>query len=675
MGGRFRVGIDVGGTFTDLVAHPSDGGTLRMLKVPTTPDPSQAVLEGLETLLGPDDEVASLTHGTTVVTNAMLEGRGARTALVTTRGFRDVLEIGRQQRDHLYRLDVPGRVPPPVPRSLRFEVTERMDHAGRVLVPLDEADVARVATALRRARADAVAVSLLHAYINPAHERRIAELLAGTVPHISLSSDVNPEHREYERTHTTCANALLAPLVDRYLTDLEAGLARGHRPAALRLMQSSGGMATPAAMRRIPLAMLLSGPAGGVAAAQAVAARAGVLDAVTFDMGGTSTDVCLVRDGRVETVSERRVLGQPVRMRSLAVESIGAGGGSIARVDRAGALRVGPQSAGAVPGPACYGRGGEDATVTDACVVLGYLNPEASFGGLRLDPDRALRAVESVGSRLGLAAHEAASGIVEIANAAMTRAIRAVSVHRGYDVRGCCLIAYGGAGPIHAGRLAQTLGMSRVLVPFYSSAFSAYGCIVADLRYDAARTARGRLRDGGSAWEGVFRQMEVELLTQLEREQVRAARVVLRRSMDLRYEGQNYEIEVPVEPGEEGEAVRRRFTEVHRRLYEYATDEAVEGITARVAAVVLTPAAPPAEVGAGAPAGEGADAVGGGPRRAHYYGLGWIPTPVYSRERLSPGRQIDGPAIVEDVWSTALVYPGQRCRRDAVGHLWIEATP
>ena len=266
----------------------------------------------------------------------MLEGRGARTALVTTRGFRDVLEIGRQQRDHLYRLDVPGRVPPPVPRSLRFEVTERMDHAGRVLVPLDEADVARVATALRRARADAVAVSLLHAYSNPSHERRIAELLAGTVPHISLSSDVNPEHREYERTHTTCANAVLAPLVDRYLTDLEAGLARGHRAAMLRLMQSSGGMATPAAMRRIPLAMLLSGPAGGVAAAQAVAARAGVLDAVTFDMGGTSTDVCLVRDGRVETVSERRVLGQPVRMRSLAVESIGAGGGSIARVDRAG---------------------------------------------------------------------------------------------------------------------------------------------------------------------------------------------------------------------------------------------------------------------------------------------------------------------------------------------------
>jgi N-methylhydantoinase A len=671
MGDRVRVGIDVGGTFTDLVAHPSTGGTLRMLKVPTTPDPSEAVVAGLQALLGPHDEVASLTHGTTVVTNAMLEGGGARTALVTTRGFRDVLEIGRQQRDHLYRLDVPGRVPPPVPRSLRYEVTERMDHAGRVLVPLDEADVRRVATALRRARVDAVAICLLHAYVNPSHERRIAELLAGAVPHLSLSSDVNAEYREYERTHTTCANALLAPLVDRYLTELEAGLAGAHRSAPLRLMQSSGGMATPAAMRRIPLALLVSGPAGGVAAAQAVAARAGVLDAVTLDMGGTSTDVCLIRDGRVETVSERRVAGQPVRMRSLAVESIGAGGGSIARVDTAGALRVGPQSAGAVPGPACYGRGGEEATVTDACVVLGYVNPEASFGGVRLDPARAWRAIEAVGSRLALAAPDAAAGIVEIACAAMTRAIRTVSVHRGYDVRRCCLIAYGGAGPIHAGRLAQTLGMSRVLVPSHSSAFSAYGCLVADLRYDGVRTVRVRLRDGlPSAWEGVFRQMEVELLTQLEREEVLATRVVLRRSMDLRYEGQNYEIEVPVEPGEDGEAIRRRFTEIHRRLYEYATDEAVEGVNLRVAALVPTPAAP-VSAASSATAGEGAV----GTRRAHYYGLGWIPTPVHPRGGLSPGREIDGPAILEDAWSTILVYPGQRCRCDALGHLWIEATP
>ncbi len=669
MGTPLRVGIDVGGTFTDLVAQPPSGGMLRMVKVPTTADPSEAVLRGLRVLLRPDEAVVSLTHGTTVVTNAMLEGRGARTALVTTRGFRDVLEIGRQQRDHLYRLDLPGRVPPLVPRALRFEVTERMDHHGTALVPLDEADVRRVSRALKRERVEAVAVSLLHAYANPAHERRIAQALAGIVPHICLSSDVNAEYREYERTHTTCANACVMPLVDRYLADLEAGLAAGGHQAPLRLMQSSGGMATLAAMRRVPLAMLMSGPAGGVAAAQAVGTRAGTGDAVTLDMGGTSTDVCLIRGGRVETVAERRVSGQPVRMRSLAVESIGAGGGSIVWVDGGGALHVGPHSAGAAPGPACYGRGGTEATVTDACVVLGYINPGASFGGLRLDPDRAWRAVESVGSRLGLAAPEAASGMVEIAHAAMVRAIRTASVHRGHDARRCCLIAYGGAGPIHAGRLAQTLGMPRVLVPAYASALSAAGCLVADLRYDAVRTVRVHLSaTGPEAWEGVFRRIEAELLTQLEREGVPAAQAALRRSMDLRYEGQNDEIEVPVERGEDGEAIRRRFTETHRRLYGYTTDEPVDGVNLRVAAVVATGTAPLSGA-------DGAAAASGpvGERRAYHAGRGWVPTPVYPRHGPAARREIRGPAIVEDLWSTILVSPGQRSRSDADGHLWIEA--
>jgi len=669
MGTPLRVGIDVGGTFTDLVAQPPSGGALQMLKVPTTANPSEAVLRGLRTLLGTDDEVVSLTHGTTVVTNAMLEGRGARTALVTTRGFRDVLEIGRQQRDHLYRLDVPGRMPPLVPRALRFEVRERMDHAGRTLVSLDEADIRRVARALKSERIEAVAISLLHAYANPAHERRIAQALAGIVPHICLSSEVNAEYREYERTHTACANALLMPLVERYLDELEGGLAGLWHAAPLRLMQSSGGMATPAAMRRVPLAMLLSGPAGGVAAAQAVGTRAGTGDAVTLDMGGTSTDVCLLRGGRVDTTAERRIGGQPVRMRSLAVESIGAGGGSIVSIDDGGALHVGPRSAGAAPGPACYGRGGTEATVTDACMVLGYLNPEASFGGLRLDADRAWRAIESVGSRLGLPTPEAGSGIVEIANAAMVRAIRTVSVNRGHDVRRYCLIAYGGAGPIHAGRLAQTLGIPRVLVPAAASAFSAYGCLVADLRYDAVRTVRVHLHDtAADAWERVFQQIEVELLTQLDREGVPAVQAALRRSMDLRYVGQNEEIEVPVERGEDGEAIRRRFTEIHRRLYEYATDEPVEGVNLRVAAVVATETAPPSR-----PSGTAAGSGPVGERRAYHAGLGWAPTPVYPRHGLAEGRAIHGPAIVEDEWSTVLVPPGQRARGDAHGHLWIEA--
>ena len=667
MSDEVRVGVDVGGTFTDLVAQPVDGGALRMRKLPSTADPSQAVLAGLQGLLAPGDEVVSLTHGTTVATNAMLEGRVARTALITTQGFRDVLEIGRQQRDHLYRLDVPGRAAPLVPRTLRYTVSERMDHTGRVLIPLDEAGVHAVARAMRGAHVEAVAGCLLHAYANPAHERRVGTILSSVIPHVCLSSDVNAEFREYERTQTTCANAALMPLVDRYLANLAAGLAAGNLRAPVRLMQSSGGMATTAWARRVPVAMLMSGPAAGVAAARGAAAHTGAADAVTLDMGGTSTDVCLIRGARVETVSERRLSGQPVRFRSLAVESIGAGGGSVAWRDRGGALRVGPRSAGAMPGPACYGRGGGDATVTDACLVLGYIGPEAAFGGLQLDAGRAWRAVESLGAQFGLAAPEAAAGIVEIANAAMARAVRTVSVQRGHDVRQCCLIAYGGAGPIHAGRLAQTLDMPCVLVPPHSSAFSAYGCLAADLRYDAVRTVRLQLlRTEPAIWEGVFREVEIELLTQLEQEGVPPEDIEVHRSMDLRYIGQNYEIEVPVTRGEAGDAIRRRFVEAHRRRYDYATDEAVEGVNLRVAAIVPTP--PPAFPTNSRPPQEAR-----GARQAYFYGSGRVSVGVYSTGEIVAGRGgVIGPAILEDTWSTIVVYPGQRVRCDRPGYAWIE---
>ena len=644
-----------------------------MLKLPTARDPSEAVLAGLRALLQPGEEVGTLIHGTTVATNALIKGRGARTALVTTRGFRDVLEIGRQQRDHLYRLDVPGRTPPPVPRALRFEVTERIDHAGRIEAPLDTAGVRRIGRILKRRGVEAVAVSLLHAYANPTHERRIGELLSPMVRHVCLSSAVNAEYREYERTHTTCANAFLMPLVDRYLADLEAGLARAGYRVPLRLMQSSGGMATSATARRVPLTMLMSGPAGGVAAARAVAAQAGIGDAVTLDMGGTSTDVCLIRGGNVETIAERRIDGQPVRMRSLAVESVGAGGGSIARVDRVGALRVGPDSAGAHPGPACYGLGGRDATVTDASVVLGYLDPDAPLGGLRLDPAPAWRVIEAVGSTLGLSTLDAALGIVEVANATMVRGIRAVSVQRGHDVRRCCLVAYGGAGPVHAGRLAQELSMPRVLVPSHSSAFSAYGCVLADLRYDAVRTLRTAVDEARApAWEAAFGEMEGDLLAQLRREDVPAGQAVLRRSMDLRYRGQNYEIEVPVEAGDDAGALRRRFGEMHRRLYEYTTEEPVEGVNIRVAAIVPTPVGP--AWGGDVARSDVARSDAGPPRtRRTYHGsVGWVPTPVYDRWSLTPGQPVQGPAIAQDGWSTVVVPPGQRCRADAHGRLWLE---
>jgi N-methylhydantoinase A len=664
-----RVGVDVGGTFTDLVAQPAAGGPLRLCKVPSTRDPSEALRAGLSAVRPDGDRVARLTYGTTAVTNAVLEGRGARTALVTTEGFRDVVEIGRQQRDHLYRLDVPGRTPPPVPRALRFEVPERMDHRGRPLAPLDEAAVLRVGAALREARVEAVAVSFLHAYANPAHERRAGALLAALVPHVCLSSDVNPEFREYERTHTTCVNAQMVPLVERFLADLEAGLAAQGLGGVLHLMQSSGGMAAASQARRMPLAMLLSGPAGGVAAARAVGAAAGVADAVALDMGGTSTDVCLIHGGQVETLTERRVLGQPVRLRSLAVESIGAGGGSIAWVDAGGALRVGPRSAGSDPGPACYGRGGEEPTVTDVYAVLGYLDPDVRVGGLRLDPAPAWRALEPLAKRFAMAVPDAAAGILEVANAAMARALRMVSVERGADPRGLVLIAYGGAGPVHAGRLLQIAGMPRALVPPCSSGFSAYGCLAADLRYDAVRTVRADVaRVRPDAWEAPFAEMEAEVLGRLGADGEAAGAAAVERTMDLRYRGQNYELEVAVAAGMGAAAIRQRFAERHRRRYGYDTDEPLECVNVRVSAVV------PSRSG-GLPPVDRGDAAGGAapPRRVFFYGRGWTAAEVRDRGAIGPDSRLAGPAVVQDRWSTIVVHPGQVLRCDRAGLLWIEA--
>ena len=667
------VGVDVGGTFTDLVAQAASGGPLRLCKVPSTRDPSRALRAGLRVVCPEGEHLARLTYGTTVVTNAVLEGRGARVALLTTRGFRDVLEIGRQQRDHLYRLDVRGRTPPAVPRVLRFEVAERMDHRGRELVPLDEAEVHRLAGVLREAGVEAVAVSFLHAYANPSHERRAAAILRAVLPHVCLSSDVNPEFREYERTHTTCVNAQMIPLVDRFLADIETGLAGEGFRGGLRLMQSSGGMAAPGQARRVPLGMLLSGPAGGVAAARAVATAAGIADAVALDMGGTATDVCLIHDGKVETLTERRVLGQPVRLRSLAVESIGAGGGSVAWIDDGGSLRVGPRSAGAEPGPACYGRGGDEPTVTDAYAVLGYLG----VGALRIDPALAWRVLEPLAKHFAMPVPQAAAGILEVANAAMTRALRMVSVERGADPRGLTLIAYGGAGPVHAGRLIQIAGMPRALVPPCSSGFSAYGCLAADLRYDAVRTVRFDLAAARpDAWETPFTEMERDLMERLAADGAAAGGVLVERTMDLRYRGQNYQLEIAVAPALDAQAIRQRFSDRHRRRYGYETEEPVECVNLRLSTIAPSAGARMPSVAASPPDCAGRPGPGfAGPteRRVFFYERGWMQAGVYARGGLRPESRVAGPAVLEDEWSTVVVYPGQALRRDAAGLLWIEA--
>jgi len=688
---RLRVGVDVGGTFTDVVSVDDVTGEVRSCKVPTVPDNrAQGVLDGLRALLRAGEACASLAHGTTTITNAIVEGRVAPVGLVTTRGFRDVLEIARMNRAHLYRLELPARAEPLVPRRRRLEITERVGPDGTVQTPLAPGELEGIVAALRAEEVEAVAVCLLHAYANPAHEQALRRAIEPHFRHVSVSSEINAEFREYERTCTTALNASVMPLAARYVDGLTAALGGATGGPALRLLHSAGGMMSVAAAKARPLAMALSGPAAGVAAAAHVARALGVDRALAFDMGGTTTDVCLISDGAAETTSQRKLADFPVRLPMVAVESIGAGGGSLARVDEVGALKVGPQSAGAVPGPACYGQGGTLATVTDANLVLGYLNPARLYGGtIRIRPDLARSAVETIGRRLGLSTLEAAHGIVEVANASMLRALRLVSVQRGHDLRRFSLIAYGGAGPVHAGALARQCGIARVIVPAHSGAFSALGCLVSPLRYDAVQTHRARL----DAWDGKliedrFRALEEQCLRPILEEGHAASAVTLARSVDLRYVGQNYEIELPWgrDPG-----LRPAFEARHRQLYGYATGEGVECVNLRVVARLGDVTAPhpgPLPSGEREPGhtsstshplplrgrgqSEGAAASLVGAQRAYFPETGEVTMPRHDRTALAPGAVVTGPAVVEDEWSTIVVYPDQRAAADARGHLILD---
>ena len=655
------VGIDVGGTFTDLVVRTASG-RLTSGKVPTTPaSPADGVMHGLQTLAG-GEPVTSVAHGTTIVTNAIVEGRGAVVGLITTRGFRDVLEIARSSRLHLYDLQAAAKPPAPVPRRLRLEITERVGPDGAIDTPLKIDEIAGLVATLQREGVESVAVCLLHAYANPEHERTLRAHLARHFRHVCVSSDINAEFREYERSCTTVLNAAVMPLASSYMEALRGRL----HGATLHLLHSAGGMMSVDTARARPLALASSGPAAGVAAAAHVAKTLGIPRALAFDMGGTTTDVCLITDGVAETSSQRKLGGYPVRLPMAAVESIGAGGGSIAHVDAAGALRVGPRSAGAQPGPACYGLGGTEPTVTDANLVLGYLDPGRVYGRtIRLDRERARAALDALTRRLGLSLLETAAGIVEVANAAMLRALRLVSVQRGYDLRDFTLIAYGGAGPVHAGALAEVAGIARVLVPAHSGAFSALGCLVSPLRYDAVRTYRGRLE----AWDAKpadtrLRELQEHCVAPLTAEGIAPERIAVQWSADLRYSGQNYEIEIPWR--DTPEALRAEFEARHRRLYGYATGESVECVNLRVVARVP-------DVAVALPRFEPGGAAGVlGEQRAHFPGVGEVALPRYDRGALEPGAAIRGPALVEDEWSTILVYPGQRCAADRLGNLLIE---
>ena len=658
-----RIGVDVGGTFTDVVAW-DPAGRMESCKVPTTPaNPAEGVLNGIAALAPRTGPWATLAHGTTMVTNAIVEHRGAPVGFITTRGFRDVLEIGRMSRLHLYRLDLPAKAEPLVPRRLRREVTERVTADGTVLTRLHLEEIGSIVEDFKREGIESVAVCLLHAYAAPAHEQALRLALEAHFPHVSVSSEINAEFREYERSCTTVLNASVMPLAARYLDDLS----RRTDGKPLHLLHSAGGMMSVEAAKARPLSMAMSGPAGGVAAAAHTARSLGLARALAFDMGGTTTDVCLIADGVPETAGQRKLGDYPARLPMIAVESIGAGGGSIARVEATGALKVGPRSAGAVPGPASYGQGGTEPTVSDANLLLGYLNPERIYGGvIRLDTARAESVIAPVAERFGLTLIEAAHGVVEVANANMLRALRLVSVQRGYDLREFSLIAYGGAGPLHAGALALQAGISSVIVPAHSGAFSALGCLVSPLRYDAVQTHRGRL----DAWDAKvveerFRALEAQCLRPLLDEGHDPARMLVLRSLDFRYVGQNYELEVGWAPG--GPAtLRAAFEARHRQLYGYATGENVEcvnlRVTARAVEEPLPLPAPPA----------GTSAVSTGSHRAYFKETGAVDMARYDRTSLPPGHPVAGPAMIEDEWSTTVVYPGQRCVADRLGNLVIE---
>src|SRR5512145_222039 len=601
----FIVGIDVGGTFTDLTAVDEATGRVVVTKVPSRPrSEGAAVLDGLAALGIAPRDVRRLVHGTTVGTNAVLERRGAPVAVLTTAGFRDLIEIGRTKRN-IPALFVPTfvRPKPVVERRRRFEVVERLAADGSVLVPLDLGSVERALDAAVASGAQAIAVCLLHAYLNPAHERAIADLAKGRCPGVpvSCSADVVAEYREFERFSTTVLNAYLQPLMDGYLAGLEERLRAGGYAHGVLTVASSGGMMTTETARRLPIKTILSGPAGGVSRACFVGAAAGMGDFITYDMGGTSTDVCLVRDLMPLTTSDGMLGAFPVKVPQLDMHSVGAGGGSIAWVDVDGSLQVGPRSAGAVPGPAAYGLGGTEPTVTDANVVLGRIGATRRLGGsITIDAARARAVVAELATRMGTLTVDAlAEGIVRIAVARMTSAIREISIQRGHDPRDFTLVAFGGAGPMHALALADEIGIPRVLVPRHPGNFSALGLLASDIKHDEVRTRVGSLRERWPRLAALFAELEAGARRQLELEGFEAARQRMRRSLDLRYRSQAFELNLQL--GDETlPAVEAAFHERHQATYGHADPTAtIELVNARVSAygVVDRPAAARHEAG------------------------------------------------------------------------------
>jgi len=652
-------------------------GRVVVTKVPSRPrHEALAVLAGLEALGIASADVRRLVHGTTVGTNAVLERRGARVALLTTAGFRDLIEIGRTKRN-IPALFIPTfvRPKPVVERRRRFEVTERLGPDGAVLVPLDPASIERALDDALAADAEAVAVCLLHAYLNPAHERLVADAVKGRAPGlpVSCSADVVAEYREFERFSTTVLNAYLQPLMEGYLTSLEERLlATGYTHGVLTVA-SSGGMMTTDTARRLPIKTIFSGPAGGVSQACFVGAATGIGDFITYDMGGTSTDVCLVRHLQPLMTADAMVGAFPVKVSQIDMHTVGAGGGSIAWLDVDGSLQVGPRSAGAAPGPAAYGLGGTEPAVTDANVVLGRIGTRRRLGGsIAIDPARARGAVAELAARMArpLGVEALAEGIVTIAVARMTSAIREISIQRGHDPRDFTLIAFGGAGPMHALAMAEEIGIPRVLVPRHPGNFSALGLLAADIKHDDVRTRVGPMSERLPALRLAFAEMETAARQQLEREGFAPQQQKLLRSLDLRYRGQAFELNIPApDPELQLDRIAADFHRLHRDTYGHANPQAaIELVNARLTAYGLVPK--PAAARHAAPGVALEDALV--ERRPVWFEGRAQDCPVWDRERLPEAAQLHGPAIVEEFGATTVVPPGWRGAMDAHGNLRFE---
>lgn len=684
----FRVGIDIGGTFTDAVVI-SDQGEMQIFKSPSTPEDSSIgmlnCLEKAADFFGQPvgdflKRITLLVHGTTVATNTMLQYNGAKTALITTKGFRDSLEMRRAHKENIWDLSL---APPPmiIPRSLRIGVTERIDHSGAVITPLDEDEVQQVIAQLKAVQIQAIAVSTLFSFINPTHEIRIREIIQEVYPecYVSISSEILPQIREYERTSTTAVNAYVGPVLGRYLNKLQNRLEKNGFTKEVLITQSNGGIMSASYGAQHGVATLLSGPSAGAVGGMFFAQLLNTPNLIVMDMGGTSYDVSLIKDGAYAMTMEGEIARYRIALPMIDIHTIGAGGGSIASLDQGNLLKVGPQSAGAVPGPACYGKGGTQPTTTDANVALGFINPAFYLGGdFSIDQQASLDVIrKEIAKPLGLTTEEAAYGIYQLVNINMGDATKVVSVEKGHDPREFALVAAGGAGALHGSKIAENVGIPKVIVPKTASVFCALGMLESDLKHDYVRTMWMPLDQiDFDVLNTTFKEMEEDARTTLLEEGIPAESILIERGMDLRYIGQHHEVSVVLPGGElhanRMDEIQSLFHAAHERLYLYSEPGSpLESINVRVTGAGKIEKTPLMEW----PSGSIDPSAAIKEHRQAYFGKangGWVDTPIYDGEKLLAGNHIDGPAIIEEVTTTIVICPNDYAKIDKFGNVVIE---